>query len=81
MDVKTTTDRRPSTAARRRARGYQETLAEQMCAAVGYAIVAITILIGTLGWFTDDFGLGQAGIAIGPIALVSLWSIRRRNRR
>ena len=74
-------DRTPSAPPRGRARRHDETLAEQMCAAVGYATVVITVLIGAMGQVTDDFGLGQAAVAVGPIALVSLWSIRRRSRR
>ena len=57
-----------------------ESLGVQLCAAVGYAVVVITILISVLGTFSDDLGLGQAAILTGPAVLLSLGAIKWRCR-
>lgn len=74
-------DRRPNPPLRTHSSGHGESFAQQLCAAACYAFVAITVLIIAVSSFSDDFGLGQAGIALCPLTLLSLWTIRRRPRR
>lgn len=58
-----------------------ESLGVQIVAAVGYTVVIVTLAAAASRFFTDGFGLGQAGLACPLVAAACLAGIRWHARR